>query len=125
MIRLAPWEVMMRPPDTSGASVIARLAAARPRGVPLAALWVAIVVAELVALRPVLWDREAPVQPIEVVLTLVGGSFAACGLIAWRRRPDSRSGMLMAGTGFAFIAVQLLGQVEGELASTVRVVGTD
>ncbi|HEY6693424.1 MAG TPA: histidine kinase [Solirubrobacteraceae bacterium] len=125
MIRLAPWEVMMRPPDTSGASVIARLAAARPRGVPLTALWVAIVVAELVALRPVLWDREAPVQPIEVVLTLVGGSFAACGLIAWRRRPDSRSGMLMAGTGFAFIAVQLLGQVEGELASTVRVLGTD
>ena len=89
MIRLAPWEVMMRPPDTSGASVIARLAAARPRGVPLTALWVAIVVAELVALRPVLWDREAPVQAIEVVLTLVGGSFAACGLIAWRRRPDS------------------------------------
>jgi signal transduction histidine kinase len=125
MIRLAPWEVMMRPPDTSGASVIARLAAARPRGVPLTALWVAIVVAELVALRPVLWDREAPVQAIEVVLTLVGGSFAACGLIAWRRRPDSRSGMLMAGTGFAFIAVQLLGQVEGELASTVRVLGTD
>jgi signal transduction histidine kinase len=125
MIRLAPWEVMMRPPDTSGARVIARLAAARPRGVPLAALWVGVVVAELIALRPVLWDREAPVQAIDVVLTLVGGSFAACGLIAWRRRPDSRSGMLMAGTGFAFIAAQLLGQVEGELASTVRVLGTD
>jgi signal transduction histidine kinase len=125
LIRLAPWEVMLRPPDTSGARVIARLAAARPRGVPLAALWVAVVVAELVALRPVLWDREAPVQAIEVVLTLVGGSFAACGLIAWRRRPDSRSGMLMAGTGFVFIAVQLLGQVEGELASTVLVLGTD
>ena len=125
MIHWAPGELALTPPETSGARVVARLAAARPRGLPLAAFWVAVVAAELVALRPVLWEREAPVQGIEVVLTLVGGSFAACGLVAWRRRPDSGGGMLMAGTGFAYLAVQLLAQVEGELASTVRVLCTD
>src|SRR4051812_3729019 len=125
MIRLAPWEVLVRPPDMSGARAVARLAAPRPSGLPLAALWAAVVVAELVALRPVLWDRAAPVQGIEVVLTLVGGSFVACGLIAWRRRPDSRSGLLMGATGCTFLAVQLLNQVEGELARTVQVLGMD
>ena len=125
MIRWAPWEVVMRPPETSGARVLTGLAATRPRGVPLAALWAVVVVAELVALRPVLWDRDAPAQGIEVVLTLVGGSFASCGLIAWRRRPDSRSGALMAGTGFVFLALRILSQLEGELASTVLVLCAD
>ena len=125
MIHLSPGELALTPPETSGARIVARLAAARPHGLPLAAFWAAVVAAELVALRPVLWEREAPVQGIEVVLTLVGGSFAACGLVAWRRRPDSGGGMLMAGTGFAYLAVQILAQVEGELASTVRVLCTD
>ena len=31
---------------------------------------------------------------------LVGAAFVACGLIAWRRRPDSYSGLLMTATGF-------------------------
>src|SRR5687768_15167105 len=114
----------MRPPEMSGAHVLARLAAARPRGVPLAALWVVAVAAEALALRP-LFERDAPVQGIEVVLTLVGGSFAACGLIAWRRRPDSRSGMLMTATGFLFLTPRLVSQLDGELAATVVVLGTD
>lgn len=38
----------------------------------------------------------------------LAGSFAACGLIAWRRRPDSRSGALMAAAGFAFFIPALL-----------------
>jgi len=134
MIGWAPGEAGMRPPEASGARVLARLdssqlgrhaLAERPRGVPLAALWIAVVAAEALALRPVLWDREAPVQGIEVVFTLVGGSFAACGLVAWRRRPDSRSGMLMTATGCLFFVSPLLGQLGGELASTVRVLAVD
>jgi signal transduction histidine kinase len=34
----------------------------------------------------------------------VGWSFIGVGLFAWRRRPDNRVGMLMAGTGFAWLA---------------------
>ncbi len=82
-------------------------------------LWIAVVVAELLALRPVLFDREAPIQWLDVVFTLVGGSFAAFGLVAWRRRPDSRSGRLMTATGFAFFVQPLLSQIDAPLASTV------
>ncbi|HEV2874440.1 MAG TPA: histidine kinase [Thermoleophilaceae bacterium] len=35
---------------------------------------------------------------------VVGWSFIGVGLFAWRRRPDNRVGMLMAGTGFAWLA---------------------
>ena len=92
-----------------------RLVARTPDGALWIALWVAVAVAEVLALRPVLFDREAPIQGIEVVFTLVGGSFAACGLLAWRRRPDSRSGPLMVATGFLFFVQPLLGQLDGEL----------
>ena len=56
---------------------------------------------------------------------VVGWSFIGVGLFAWRRRPDNRVGMLMAGTGFAwFVAgaglsdlalVFTLGRVLGSL----------
>src|SRR5918999_700805 len=120
MVRWAPGEVVVPQPRASGAGVFARLRTAPPRRAVLIALWVATVVFEALALRPVLLDREAPVQGIEVVFTLVGGSFAACGLIAWRRRPDSRSGMLMTATGFLFFVSPLLSQLDGEVANTVR-----
>src|SRR5918997_3942416 len=118
MIRLAPSEIGLRQPDSSGAHVLGRLRAKPPRHAVLAALWIAAVAAELLALRPVLFDRDAPVQGIEVVFTLIGGSFAACGLVAWRRRPDSRSGMLMTAAGFAFFVNPVLGQVDGAVAFT-------
>jgi signal transduction histidine kinase len=91
----------------------------------LTALGIAAAVAELLALQPVLFDREGPIDGLAVVFTLIGGSFAACGLVAWRRRPDSRSGMLMMATGFLFFVDPLLGQLEGELASTVRILIVD
>jgi signal transduction histidine kinase len=109
----------------SHASVAARLAASIHKPAVRTVLWVAVAIAESLALRPVLFEREAPIQGIEVVFTLVGGSFAACGLIAWRRRPDSRSGMLMTATGFLFFIAPLLGQLNGELANTVRVLFVD
>jgi signal transduction histidine kinase len=125
MIRLAPSEIGSREPDSSGAHVLGRLRAKPPPHAVLAALWIAAVAAELLALRPVLLDREAPIQGIEVVFTLIGGSFAACGLVAWRRRPDSRSGMLMTAAGFGFFVQPLLSQLEGELANTLRVLFVD
>jgi hypothetical protein len=125
MLRWAPLEIGVMPPQTTGASVFARLRMAPPRRAVLIALWVATAVAELVALRPVLFDREAPIQGLDVVFTLIGGSFAACGLVAWHRRPDSRSGMLMTATGFLFFVGPLLGQLDGELVNTVRVLCVD
>src|SRR5687768_14434410 len=109
----------------TGTRPIARLVPTTPDGPLWIALWIAVVAAEALALRPVLFDREAPIQGIEVVFTLVGGSFAACGLLAWRRRPDSRSGPLMVATGFLFFVSPLLGQLQGELAHTLRVMFVD
>ena len=34
----------------------------------------------------------------------VGWTLIACGLVAWSRRPESRSGILLAATGFAWFA---------------------
>ena len=47
----------------------------------------------------------------DVVYRLVGGSFAAFGLVAWHRRPDSRSGPLMTATGFGLLVSLLLKQI--------------
>src|SRR5215211_6946538 len=125
MVRWAPWEIGVAPPATTGANVLARLRVAPPRRAVLIGLWATAAVAELLALRPVLFDREAPIQGLDVVFTLVGGSFAAFGLVAWRRRPDSRSGPLMTATGFAFFVNPLLGQLDAALPSTVRVLFVD
>ena len=125
IIRWAPSGFGVTQPWGSGASAFARFGSARPEGWLWIALWIATAAAEILALRPVLFDREAPIQGIAVVFTLVGGSFAACGLIAWRRRPDSRSGLLMVATGFLFFVEPLLGQLQGELANTLRVLFVD
>ena len=45
-----------------------------------------------------------------VVFRLVGGAFIACGLTAWRRRPDSYSGLLMTATGFLLFVEPLFAQ---------------
>jgi signal transduction histidine kinase len=74
--------------------------------------------AEFAALWPILTDGGDPVSGPIVVFNLVGGSFAACGLIAWHRRPDSRSGALMTAAGFAFLVPAALGQRDEELAVT-------
>ena len=62
-------------------------------------LWAAVAAAEIAALVPIV-QAEEPVPGYRVVFRLIGGVFCACGLIAWRRRPDSRSGLLMLATGF-------------------------
>jgi signal transduction histidine kinase len=81
-------------------------------------LWVAAGVAELAVLAPVVFQPDAPIAAVDVVLRLIGGSFAACGLIAWQRRPDSRSGLWMTATGFGFLVPALLQDLDWALAQT-------
>ena len=82
------------------------------------ALWALAIGAEFATLVPVLWPGEERVESSQVVYRLVGWSFAACGLIAWRRRPDSRSGMLMAAAGVGFFVSAIIGQFHPPLAQT-------
>src|SRR3954464_188371 len=76
------------------------------------------VAAELGALVPVVFAGDAPVEGADVVYRLVGGSFAAFGLVAWRRRPDSHSGPLMTATGFGLLVSLLLKQIHTGIALT-------
>ena len=67
-------------------------------------MWIlAVAGAEIGALAPFVFGPEARSSRSRFVFRLVGGSFAACGLIAWRRRPDSYSGRWMTATGFALL----------------------
>ncbi|HWM57992.1 MAG TPA: sensor histidine kinase [Pseudonocardia sp.] len=81
-------------------------------------LWAAAALAELAVLAPVVLAGGSVVEAVDVVLRLIGGSFAACGLIAWRRRPDSRVGLLMTATGFGFLVSALLRDSDSAVAQT-------
>jgi signal transduction histidine kinase len=85
------------------------------------ASWVALSAAaaagELGALAPAVYGAET-FQPVDVLFRLVGGSFAACGLVAWHRRPDNHSGRLMTAVGFALFVPALLGQIDTPLTLT-------
>jgi len=115
--------VISRAPPVAQAH--SRLDVHAPRHALLAALWTATVAAELLALRPVAFATDAPIDWLAVLFALVGGSFAAFGLVAWRQRPDSRCGMLMTATGFGFFASPLLAQLDGPLAFTATVLLVD
>jgi signal transduction histidine kinase len=80
-------------------------------------MWTLAVAAGFGALVPIIFDG-APVVAADVVYRLVGGSFAAFGLVAWHRRPDSRSGPLMTATGFGLLVSLLLKQIHLGIALT-------
>jgi signal transduction histidine kinase len=81
--------------------------------------WSAFASAEVWVLVEFLMNGPvAPYLPVLVVFRIVGGLFAGCGLVAWRRRPDNRSGALMTATGFAFLASPLLVQFDAPLLRT-------
>ena len=130
MLRLEPWEVAHSLPGTSS---LGRISASIGSGLETLVLrrgfwvgmWTAAIVAELLALRPVLFDHEGPIVGLDLVFSLVGGSFAAFGLVAWRKRPDSRSGALMTATGFAFFASPLLSQLDSAVAHTALILLVD
>src|SRR3954452_361696 len=111
-------ELMARPPARARVHRLGRLtAAARSRWL-WPALWVATAAAGLVAQIPALTDRGPPVPLQEVLHNLSGVSFAACGLIAWRRRPDSAVGPMLTVTGFGVLLSAILGQVDSPLTFT-------
>jgi signal transduction histidine kinase len=92
------------------------------------AFWIGLgliaLAAELGALYPVL-SGDQPVLASDLAYRLVGGSFAACGLIAWHRRPDSYGGALMLATGFGFLLYPLLIQIGVPVATTAAIYLTD
>jgi signal transduction histidine kinase len=73
----------------------------RPRAVAAAGLAVAIA-AEAATYLP---DEPG----LAAGDALVGLAFLALGLVAWQRRPSSRSGLLMVATGFAWFAGSFAG----------------
>src|SRR3954451_10316632 len=96
-----------------------QLPTARPHPLPFwAVLWMAAAGAEFGALIPVLFGADTPVEGLDVLFRVMGGSFIVCGLIAWRRRPDSRAGLLMTATGFRLFIVPLGTQIEAPAAQT-------
>ena len=82
------------------------------------AMWTLAVAAEFGALVPIIFAATRPSSGADVVYRLVGGSFAAFGLVAWHRRPDSRSGPLMTATGFGLLVSLLLKQIHAGVALT-------
>jgi signal transduction histidine kinase len=123
MIRLAPSGVVAIPAAKgSDGQALSRFAAPRRSPAFWLALWALVIAAEFGALVPVIFPGEEQVEAVQVVYRLIGGSFAACGLIAWRRRPDSRSGQLMAAAGVGFFASALFGQFDASVAQTASIV---
>ena len=84
----------------------------------LLVLWPLGIAAEFAALF-FLFRGDAEVTAVAVVNRSVGGSFIACGLIAWQYRPDSRTGALMALTGFMFLSEALLSEVDSHVFYTI------
>ena len=83
------------------------------------ALWISVVAAGFVAQIPALFGRGPPVPANEVLHDLSGVSFAACGLVAWRRRPDSAVGPMLTVAGFGVLLSAILGQLDSPLAFTL------
>ena len=130
MIRVASREAVSgvleaSPVDRRSARVLNRFGEADRPAAFWVTLWVVVAAAEFGALVPVIWSHGEPVEAWQVVFRLIGGSFAACGLIAWHRRPDSRSGLLMTATGFGFLMSPLLAQIEAGSAQTAAIVTSD
>src|SRR3954465_2769769 len=75
------------------------------------ALWAVAVTVELIALSSIVFADE-PVPGYRALFRLSGGAFVACGLIGWRRRPDSQTGPLMVATGFGLLVEPVFAQFE-------------
>src|SRR5262245_31512274 len=82
-------------------------------------LWPVLVAVQLIALMPLV--AGAPEPAWMLVYRTVGSSFAACGLIAWKRRPDTRVGALMTAAGFGMFVWPVLSQVG---SPSVQLAGT-
>jgi signal transduction histidine kinase len=124
MNRSIPWAVgagavVARPVAHARAQRLRRLTAPTHSPWFWVALWIAVATAGFVALIPALFDSGPPAQGFDVVHDLAGVSFAACGLIAWRRRPDSAVGRLLTVAGFGVVSSAILTQVDSPLTFTL------
>src|SRR4051794_34798041 len=100
MISLTPWavevrELVARPVARRRVDGLSRLTAPTRSPWFWLALWTAAAAASFAALVPVLFDRGPPMALSDVFHSLSGASFAACGLVAWRRRRDSLVGPML------------------------------
>src|SRR3954454_24556129 len=130
MIRSIPWEVaaralVARPVRHSRVPALSQWTApAHARR-----LWLAVSVAAAVVgvagLTPVIFDRGPPLPGYAVINRLAGISFMACGLVAWRQRPDSRVGGLLTVTGFGVLLSPVLAQIDSPAAFTADVLFGD
>src|SRR4051812_32958403 len=84
-----------------------------------AALWAAAATMSFAALIPLFFGDGAPLPGYEILHRLSGVSFAACGLVAWHRRPDSLVGMLLTAAGFGVLVGPVLDQLDSPLAFTL------
>jgi hypothetical protein len=124
MIRVMPWavgasELVARSPVRGRLHGLRRLAAATRNPWVWLALWISTAAAGLIAQIPAIADGGPPVPVRDVLHNLSGVSFAACGLIAWRRRPDSAIGPMLTLAGFGVLSSAILGQVDSPVAFTV------
>jgi len=130
MIRLMPWavgasELVARPVARGRVQALSRLTAPTHSAWFWLALWAAAAAASFAALIPVLFGRGPPLPGYAVVNTLAGVSFAACGMVAWRRRPDSAVGRMLTAAGFGVLVAPILSQVDSPLAFTAAVLFGD
>jgi signal transduction histidine kinase len=124
MIRVMPWAVGA---GELAARPVAHARIERLRGITAPtrspwfwlALWTAVAAAGVAALIPALSPGGPPVPGYAVVHDLAGVSFAACGLVAWRRRPDSAVGRLLTVAGFGVLLSALLAQLDSPLTFTL------
>src|SRR5436190_4782748 len=124
MIRLMPWAVGARElaasePARARVHGLGRLTAPTRSPWFWLTLWVATAAAGVVAQIPALTQRGPPVALSEVLHNLSGVSFAACGLIAWRRRPDSAVGPMLTVTGLGVLLSAILDQIDSPLVFTL------
>jgi signal transduction histidine kinase len=123
MISLTPWaggvrEFVARPVDRRRVEGLSRFTAPTLSRWFWAALWTAAVAASFVALIPV-FDGGPPTPLNDVLHTLSGASFAACGLVAWRLPRDSAVGPMLTLAGFGVLVPEMLAQIDSPAAFTL------
>jgi signal transduction histidine kinase len=97
--------------------------AARSAWLPLV-LWPLGITAEIVSFD-LLFGADGTPTAVELVSRSVSAFFIFCGLIAWQRRPDNRTGALMTLTGFLFLLDPLLSQLNSAWGYTLAQVAAN